>query len=450
MKTIKNFFIGIKDKIVALFKRRNPMEIFVFLMAVSIGIYAIGSLIYFLCGGTLWSTVFFHGCGDAFMDFFNSMRDVHQGAGVYTDRHVIYPPLANVLFLLFSFMMPEKYLNSEFMSNELLGNANNVGRYTWINYTASSIAIILFSVLIFAILFAVVKSEIKLKNKIAVLFLIFVMISSPVAYSIERGNILLICVATITYFLFNYKSKSKFKKEMALICLAIAINIKIYPIVFGMFLLQEKDWKAVLRCALYTIILLIVPSFLFGGPACLIQLVKNLLSFSDVGELPLFLAILNYAKYPLYLFICGWFIYLIVTKKFPLWKTSAITLCMLLCNLSTHSIYMWPFMIAPFIMFMREEKLEGINWLYFIFFTLPFMYWPNFYIPSFYEVDSPLMPNVILLVGQVGFLLVALIETFKKPKKEQPKLLNEEDTDKPISNEDKVAEEFEQSVEEKN
>ena len=86
------------------FKRKNPAEFFAAFMAVSLIIYLIASLIW---GGKVLCGIFFADGTDLFMDFFNSVRDVSQGTGVYTDRGVIYPPMANLIFLLCLRLIPE-------------------------------------------------------------------------------------------------------------------------------------------------------------------------------------------------------------------------------------------------------------------------------------------------------------------------------------------------------
>ncbi|MFR5102025.1 MAG: hypothetical protein ACLTE4_05750, partial [Christensenellaceae bacterium] len=93
------------------FKRKNPAEFFAAFMAVSLIIYLIASLIW---GGKVLCGIFFADGTDLFMDFFNSVRDVSQGTGVYTDRGVIYPPMANLIFLLCLRLIPEEYATTPF------------------------------------------------------------------------------------------------------------------------------------------------------------------------------------------------------------------------------------------------------------------------------------------------------------------------------------------------
>ena len=69
-----------------------------------------GVLTFFFCvmaGGESTFLGIFHAQGDTlFSDFFRSVRDAATGSAVYSERRVIYPPLANALFWLISRVMP--------------------------------------------------------------------------------------------------------------------------------------------------------------------------------------------------------------------------------------------------------------------------------------------------------------------------------------------------------
>jgi hypothetical protein len=88
-------------------------------------------------------------------------------------------------------------------------------------------------------------------------------LSYPMLWVIERGNILIIAILTVSVFMFYYDSSCKWKKEIALICLAISTGIKISPAIFSLLLVLKKDWGALVRLILYMFLLLIVPFFFF-------------------------------------------------------------------------------------------------------------------------------------------------------------------------------------------
>ena len=80
--------------------KRSVGNLFVWLV---MGSALLCAVIYTVLGNGRFSDSFFLRGGDFFMDFFNSIRDAAQGSGVYSERGVIYPPMANLIFLLLSF-----------------------------------------------------------------------------------------------------------------------------------------------------------------------------------------------------------------------------------------------------------------------------------------------------------------------------------------------------------
>ena len=251
------------------FKRKNPAEFFVAFMAVSLIIYLIASLIW---GGKVFCGIFFADGTDLFMDFFNSVRDVSQGTGVYTDRGVIYPPMANLIFLLCLRLVPEEYATTPFDQ-----------RHDWVNYPSAIIACLLF-LLIFALLFFFLcGNRVRFSGKKKTLFCFFILVNVPMLSLLERGNIVLLSTLASAVFLFFYQSENKVVRELSLVALAFSFSLKLYPAAFGWLLIADKRYKEALRCALYGILLLLLPSFFFGGPKCLVWMLENVADFSDSG-----------------------------------------------------------------------------------------------------------------------------------------------------------------------
>ena len=102
-------------------------------------------------------------------------------------------------------------------------------------------------------------------------------------YLLERGNIILISTLFTGIYIFTYDSKSKLAREIGLFSLAFAFSIKLYPAALGWMLLADKRYKEALRCVIYGILLLIIPSFFFGGPKCLIWMMENIFSSGKSG-----------------------------------------------------------------------------------------------------------------------------------------------------------------------
>jgi hypothetical protein len=97
---------------------------------------------------------------------------------------------------------------------------------------------------------------------------------------IERGNVLILCLISIAIFAFTYNSENKAVREIGIIALAVASALKLYPALFMWFFISDKRYKELIRCLAYFSVLMILPSFFFGGPKCIITLLKNTFGFS--------------------------------------------------------------------------------------------------------------------------------------------------------------------------
>ena len=228
-------------------------------------------------GATRLSLPFFDRGGDLFMDFFNSVRDAAQGPAVYTERHVIYPPLANLIFLAFGALVPTAYKNTDFALRE-----------SWGEYHGAILALFLYLLLPLLLLLFLFYKKAK-KEGLPLHVLPLFLFNLPLLYLIERGNLLLYALPALFFFLFYYHSEKKGLAECSLFALAFAIALKLYPALFALLLLKERRLGAFLRVALYSLLLLLLPSLPFGGVGGIFQMAQNVLSFSDNadGALPL-------------------------------------------------------------------------------------------------------------------------------------------------------------------
>ncbi len=243
-----------------------------FVICVFLGISCC-ALYYFRQPDKSFADLFFHSGDDLFMDFFNSVRDAAQHAGVYTDRSVIYPPLANLLFLIFSGFLPESYNNTPFED-----------RQQWRNVPAAYLMIFLYSVALLMALYILLRENTRDHGRRVILFPLAAVFSIPVIYAVERGNSILLSAILTLAFAVTYESENRVLRELGLICLAAAFGLKLYPALFGWVLIADKRYREAGRCVGYGVLLLLIPSFFFGGPVCLWRMVQNVLRFSNVGS----------------------------------------------------------------------------------------------------------------------------------------------------------------------
>ena len=352
-KTVRKAIIGFKE-------RRSPAEIFVALMASSFIFYII---FYCIKGGAGIVDTFFLRCNDLFMDFFNSVRDASQGAGVYTERHVIYPPMANLIYLIFSRFIPDAYNYTSFYD-----------RLKWVDHPEAIFFICMLTLLMTVLLYALIHYFVKGKDMLRFLVAFFGVFNLPVLYMIERGNMIVFCFIAMILYAFTYNSNSKVWREIGLISLAFAFSLKLYPVIFGWFLLTDKRYKEAIRCAIYGLLMLVIPSFFFGGPACFIQIFKNITSFST-GSANALTIISSYLGIPMSILtllayawcaVCGLCFAASPFVHKERWKSWMVGIILIIVVPSLTSMYAWAFLLIPMIMIFNIGKLREKEWFFFI------------------------------------------------------------------------------------
>ena len=355
-------------------KKFDPAKFFVACVTVSAVIYFV---IYLIIGNGRFSDVFFKRCADFFMDFFNSVRDASQGSGVYTERGVIYPPMANLIFLIMSRFTPNAYNDTSFSD-----------RYEWSNYFPAMMLVVMLCTAIAMVYFFIVYTRLDTPSRntrFAFAFLSF--FSVPVLYTVERGNMILFCVLALMIYGFTYNSNSKLHRELGLIALAFAFSIKLYPVVFGWFLIADKRIKDALRCALYGILMLLLPSFFFGGPVCFVYVFDNIFNFST-GTGSTLTSIFNYLALSegaqsavtvltyAWVLVCGLCFAISPFIKEQRYKTWVLGLVTILCVPSLTSLYGWAFFVIPLVIICNKKERTARDIAYTVLMTIPFMFLP--------------------------------------------------------------------------
>lgn len=320
---------------------------------------------------------------DFFMDFFNSIRDASR-MDVY-ERGIIYPPLANLLFLFFS----------KFISHEL----TETTFYTRYEMQTNQRAIMVYLIFAFlcVVIFALITKVYLKKNQVSnglaeVLSFIFLMFY-PTYYCIERGNIILLAMIATAFFVFFHDSKNKNVQDAAMLSLAFAAAIKIYPAIFGLLYLVEKKYYSALKTIGYGIFLFFVPFLFYNHGQSFILFVQNLIQFNSENKSFYqadSVSILNFFYYlsDKYVVIGQIFFVLIellsivalfyVPKK---WQRYALLSIMLLNIQSISSSYSMVFMIIPLFAFLADKgEKDKIDIIYLIFFCLLLVPLPCLYI----------------------------------------------------------------------
>ena len=234
--------------------------------------------------------LFFLHMGDFWADATNptgiaSARDPYHNAAIGLEN-VPYPPLTYLFFYYLSKLCIVP-----------------TGRY--IQYYFQPMWTMMFTIglnftLILLFLFCYKQFDSKNRFDGAMISLVCCCLSFPILFTIERGNTLIFTVLLVSVFIFYYDSCSCWKKELALLCIALATaGLKISPGVFCALLIYNKDWRAILRVIIYSLIIFFVPFFFFrGGIQNLSQLLFNIkLNLVIYADLPGPGLIASYLKY---------------------------------------------------------------------------------------------------------------------------------------------------------
>ena len=384
-----------------------PAKFFITLVASSAAIYLTISIIF---GNGKFADIFFLRCADFFMDFFNSIRDAAQGSAVYTERKVIYPPLANLIFLILSRFTPTRYNDTRFED-----------RYEWPEYFSTMMLAVTFICAFAVCFFFLIYSKVKLRSQFTrFFFAFFAFFSTPVLYMAERGNMILFCLIALLIYAFTYDSESKIYREIGIFSLAFAAALKLYPAIFGWLLIADKRYKDAARCIIYGIILLIVPSFFFGGPTCFAYVFGNIFSFSTTGTgstvsiicnaigLPPGVAtVINILAY-LWVLVCGSAFAVstfIAKERYEPLMLGFLTIC---CIPSLTSLYTWAFMIIPVALICSKSTHSRADTRAMIIMSLPFAFIP-------FRISYHVTPSMVLVYLATAVLSVtAVIDTFCK------------------------------------
>ena len=353
---------------------------------------------------------------DVFMDFFNSVVDCSGDA--YGESGVIYPPLV-VLFYKFCSM----FFNIDSMKASEV-RETSLGMIIFVCFTI--VSYILFAKLIY-----------KYKNGSFAnksLFAFFTLFSFPMIYLIERGNIIVLVLPLLLYFVNEYDSDVKYKRHLAYICLAISVAIKIYPVFFGLLLLKKKkNFKNILLCIFYGAVFFFVPFIFVGGFSQLGVLIHNILYTSSMfgskgfgfkvsisNTFSLFGHVFNHVR----LFETAGTVFLIITVLAGLflilfnkwnedWKIYAVISLIIILVPGFSYIYSVAYMIIPLLFFLNKKETKWIDYIYSLLFVAQFIFLvakTDELFPSFNSAE--LNCNIATVVESIALLAMLVLLYF--------------------------------------
>lgn len=214
-------------------------------------------------------------------DFFNSVAYV-RGRVPYTQFNTIYPPLANAFYLMITHAVPTEF------SDQWGTSFGGVGamRMTSLDlrlYQDTAFPFILSTAIFVVLLYQLCMHGLRGSAKTKWLFSTAMLLSIGVLQALERGNIIVLATCLVLFFIQFKDSPSKVVSELALISLGAAAGFKLYPAIFGLVLLLDRQYRKAIRAVIYGLILFFVPFFLFEGFSAIKLYFQQLILFNDLS-----------------------------------------------------------------------------------------------------------------------------------------------------------------------
>lgn len=203
---------------------------------------------------------------DSFMDYYNMLANSFND-NVY-EQYSNYPAGALLIW---------DFLNKWIPSGEEITDG-----FFLRDYMPAVLGYIFYCVLSIIVCYELLKWKLCENNYAKAIFAIVIMISGPVIFLFERGNVLFLTWILAMIYVFNYDSPKLSIRLLAYFALAIASAIKIYPCIFGILTVIQKRYKETLALLILGICSFFVPFFFYNGIESISAMFKGLtLSFDN-------------------------------------------------------------------------------------------------------------------------------------------------------------------------
>lgn len=376
--------------------------------------------------GQYFLSVFPNVSDDTFMDHFNSLNNAKFDP--YQDKFSNYPAMACLLYKMFLSMIPAEFRGGD--------------GFALRNIQTAMIPFIVYNVLVIWLIQVFVSEKSLLEKKSRTLFSILLLLSAPVVFTIERGNLIFLSFSLTMFFTFYFESENKVLREISFIALALAAAIKIYPAIFGFLLLKRKHVKETLRLVVYGLLAFVIPFFYYDGfesIKIMIQALGYTTNLSDKIGYGINLSLYNIIEtfsiiygtnisniiiYIIYGIVLGllFISFFIVKKK---WQELLCMTLILIFFPKTNYYYAMIFMLLPFIEFLNEwqtkqEKWSFVEYIGLAIFTIILVPWPSKLIPIFTDYKFPVSYTMLVyylaLCWMALLMFIELVKVFSQKK----------------------------------
>lgn len=337
-----------------------------------------------------------------------------------------YPPMALLFFRLLYLCIPKKISSkwpTEGSWSEILrGNESDLRIFS---------EIVIFYILFLVICILLIFTYLILKKvgtiQWRILFAVECIFTYGMIFTIERGNIILLSLPLLMFFLFFIDSEKAYLRIVAIVALSLSAGIKIYPALFGILLLTEKRIKDSIVAIVIGGSSLFVPIFCFGnGIEGISKYVNTISTFSEsagLGSLhgyslqTIVKSIFHLLKIEntFVLKNIQWIAYVLLVLGCLLcfsmkekWKKLTLLTIVMMIVPGTSMPYVSIFLLIPFVEFLnsKEGRIHTtVDWVYFVLFLLLLV---PFSVPSFVNFEPYLLTNANFM-RQITVLIFTIL-----------------------------------------
>lgn len=231
-----------------------------------------------ICSVVLFWTALVLGKGDALSSYVFLYDGHFWGSDYYGPLYMMqygldpwegginYPAGAYVFYRIAYHMIPPN--SSAEWANALVGRT----------YSYATLGLILTYILSIIPLWFVLRRMAGGSDRQKNLFAIAMLLCGPLFAAFVFGNIFLVCLAPLFFYLKFYNSDKRWMRWVSYIALGVAASIKVYPAVFAMMILTKKHKKEFIPACLMILAMFLLPFFWFQGFDSLLGFLRNFVS----------------------------------------------------------------------------------------------------------------------------------------------------------------------------
>lgn len=246
-----------------------------FIKITCLGIVSLASVflvVNFISRGEYFISYFSSDWSDTFMDYFNMLENVRLGDPYYAEAN--YPAINFVILKLLFHFVPQDTLVAASSPRE---EAMDLRALTPAMLPFIILLLVCLIVIILCIRKLLANRDISTQNWVTVA----VLLSGPMIFLLERGNLLLIALSFLMLFFAYWRSDIAWQRILAVVALSIASALKLYPAAFALLLIADKRWKDFALTVIFGLIFLIAPFFAFGGVSAIQSFIGGIGSSSN-------------------------------------------------------------------------------------------------------------------------------------------------------------------------